>query len=98
WSMVFFAITLAVPAVRRLIATPGGLLAVAAIYGPLIWCAMSLLVIPTFTHRPPTINYRWWVQFFGHMVFVALPIVTMVSRGVATQDARSASDWANIHS
>jgi len=86
WSMVFLAVTLAVPAVRRIIATPGGLLAVAAVYGPLIWCAMSLFVIPTFTHRPPTINYRWWVQFFGHMVFVALPIVTMVSRGVARQD------------
>jgi uncharacterized membrane protein YagU involved in acid resistance len=68
-------------------APPGGLLAVAAVYGPLVWCAMSLFVIPTFTHRPPTINYRWWVQFFGHMVFVALPMITMISRGVATQDS-----------
>jgi hypothetical protein len=86
WSIVFLAITMAVPFVRRAIATPGGVLAAAVVYGPVVWCTMSLFVIPTFTHRPPTINYRWWVQFFGHMAFVALPIVLMVSRGVSTQE------------
>src|SRR3954469_5612787 len=34
WSIVFLAITIAVPALRRIIGTPGGLLAVAALYGP----------------------------------------------------------------
>jgi hypothetical protein len=36
---------------------------------------MSLVVIPLLVHRPPTISYRWWVQFFGHIPFVAIPIV-----------------------
>jgi len=41
---------------------------------------MLLALVPQFTHRPPAINYRWWVQWFGHMPFVALPIVWSISR------------------
>jgi hypothetical protein len=37
-------------------------------------------VIPLRTGRPPVINERWWIQFFGHAIFVALPIVAMISR------------------
>ena len=54
--------------------------AVAAVYGPLIWLVMSLVVIPAFSHRPPTINFRWWMQFVGHFPFVGLPIVAMIGR------------------
>jgi hypothetical protein len=39
-----------------------------------------LIVSPMLTHRPPTITYRWWVQFFGHMVFVALPMIWAATR------------------
>jgi uncharacterized membrane protein YagU involved in acid resistance len=52
--------------------------AVAAVYGPVIWLVMSLVVIPMLTHRPPAINIRWWVQLVGHVPFVALPIVTLI--------------------
>ncbi|HEY0529093.1 MAG TPA: hypothetical protein VGD02_09710, partial [Gemmatimonadaceae bacterium] len=65
---------------RRLVASRYGILKVAAIYGPCIWLVMSLIVIQSLTHRPPTINYRWWVQFFGHIPFVAIPIVWGISR------------------
>ena len=41
---------------------------------------MSLVVIPLLLHRPPSFTIRWWVQFFGHIPFVALPIVTMIGR------------------
>jgi hypothetical protein len=61
-----------------LVATPRGVAAVAAIYGPLIWMVMSLAVIPFLTKRPPVINVRCWIQFFGHIPFVALPIVSMI--------------------
>jgi uncharacterized membrane protein YagU involved in acid resistance len=54
-------------------------LTVAAVYGPIIWMVMSLAIIPLFTHRPPAINGRWWVQFFGHIPAVALPIVALLS-------------------
>jgi hypothetical protein len=41
---------------------------------------MSLAVIPLLVHRPPAINFRWWVQFFGHIPFVALPIAASIGR------------------
>ena len=56
----------------------GGPIRIASFYGPLIWVTMSLLIIPQLTGRPTSITYRWWVQFFGHIPFVALPIVTVI--------------------
>lgn len=76
WSAVFLLLYLALSGVRRAIESPGGLLAVAALYGPCIWMMMSFVIIPRFTGRMPTVNFRWWVQFFGHILFVALPITT----------------------
>ena len=81
WSGIFFAIARFAAPVRRTIQSIPGILAVAAIYGPVVWLAMSLLVIPNLTHRPPAVTFRWWVQFAGHMVFVGLPIVWTIARG-----------------
>ena len=75
WSALFVFVVSRLGFVRRLLASPTGVLAVAAVYGPLIWSVMSFVVIQSFTQRPPTINFRWWVQFFAHIPFVALPIV-----------------------
>jgi hypothetical protein len=80
WSVVFLAALGAFAGLRRLVSNPAGLLAVAALYGPLIWVMMSAVVIPRFTGRPPTFAFRWWVQFFGHIPFVALPIILAGSR------------------
>jgi len=82
WSAVFLTLASNWPSLRRLIATPAGILAVAAVYGPAIWCVMSMVVIPIATGRPPSITTRWWIQLFGHIPFVALPIVTVVGRGL----------------
>jgi hypothetical protein len=79
WSTVFLALATASPRLRRLIATPGGVVAVAAVYGPAIWMVMSLVVIPMLTGRAPTIGARWWVQLAGHIPFVALPIVALTA-------------------
>jgi hypothetical protein len=81
WSAIFFAIARFAAPVRRTIRSIPGILAVAAIYGPVVWLAMSLLVIPSLTQRPPAVTFRWWVQFAGHMVFVGLPIVWTIARG-----------------
>jgi uncharacterized membrane protein YagU involved in acid resistance len=78
WSAVFLLLVKSSPWIRALLASPAGMIAVAAVYGPLIWMAMSLAVIPMFTHRPPVINIRWWVQLVGHVPFVALPIVALI--------------------
>lgn len=82
WSAVFLRLVMAWPGLRRIIATPGGVIGVAAIYGPAIWLVMSLLVIPSLTGRGPNFTSRWWIQLVGHIPFVALPIVAIIARGV----------------
>ena len=82
WTAVFLALALASAALRRIIATPSGVVVVSLVYGPAIWLVMSFLVIPALTGRAPTINDRWWVQLVAHVPFVALPIVAMIGRGL----------------
>ena len=82
WSIVFLVLAMRSPRLRREIATTGGVMRVAAMYGPVIWMVMSLVVIPALTHRPPNITYKWWIQFLGHIPFVAVPIVSQIARGV----------------
>jgi hypothetical protein len=86
WSAVFLVLVTRAAAVRRLVASPRGKLGVAAIYGPFIWMTMSLAVIPLLTGRPPAITARWWIQFFGHIPFVALPIVALIGAGDAISE------------
>jgi hypothetical protein len=81
WSAVFLALYLASGGIRRLVRSSGGVLAAAAVYGPLVWIVMSLVVIPMLTGRPPSITPRWWIQLAGHIPFVGVPIVWGVARG-----------------
>lgn len=78
WSALFLVLTLSSSALSGVIGSWRGALTVAAVYGPLIWIVMSMVVVPQFTHRPPAINDRWWIQLIGHAPFVALPIVTQL--------------------
>ena len=80
WSAVFLFLVLRSKWVRGLLASPYGVLKVAALYGPFIWMVMSLVVIPILAHRPPTITMRWWIQWFGHIPFVGIPIVAASGR------------------
>jgi len=80
WSTVFLLLVMNVSALRSLLASTSGILAAAAIYGPFVWMVMSLVVVPALTHRQPPINNRWWIQFFGHMAFVGVPIAASISR------------------
>ena len=82
WSAVFLVLFSRVHGVRNFVARPGGVVAAASVYGPFVWLVMSLVVIPVLLQRPPSITIRWWVQFFGHMLFVGLPIVA----SIATRD------------
>jgi hypothetical protein len=81
WSAVFLFLVMRLRWIRGLLASRYGVVKVASLYGPLIWLVMSLAVIPLLTNRPPTIGRRWWVQFFGHIPFVGIPIVASVARG-----------------
>jgi len=81
WSGVFLFLVLRSRRIRDLLASPYGPAKVGALYGPLVWIAMSLAVIPLLVHRPPAIGARWWVQLIGHIPFVGIPIAA-ASRGV----------------
>jgi uncharacterized membrane protein YagU involved in acid resistance len=86
WSCVFYAILRLAPALRKLLGSPYGIGIVAAVYGPLVWTMMSLVIVPIVAHRPAApITSRWWTQFFGHMVFVGLPIVWTMSRRIVAR-------------
>lgn len=82
WSAVFVFVVMRSAAVRRVLASPWGAVKVAAVYGPLIWLVMSLVVVPLLVHRPPTLNLRWWVQLLGHFPFVGLPIAIAARAGL----------------
>ncbi|HET9003954.1 MAG TPA: hypothetical protein VFN39_08125 [Gemmatimonadaceae bacterium] len=75
WSALFVLALRSWPALQRAIASRRGALAVAAVYGPLIWLVMSLVVIPLATGNPPRFGFRWWVQVFAHIPFVTIPLV-----------------------
>ena len=85
WSAIYLFLVLRSNAVRGLLASPYGVLKVAALYGPLIWMVMSLVVVPTLAHRPPTITVRWWIQWFGHIFFVGIPIVAASGKASPTR-------------
>ena len=80
WSAVFLFLVLRSRRVRGVLASPYGVVKVAAAYGPLIWMVMSLAVIPALVHRPPTVGLRWWIQLLGHIPFVGVPIVAASGR------------------
>jgi uncharacterized membrane protein YagU involved in acid resistance len=79
WSAVFLLLVSRSASLRRVLASRGGIIKVALVYGPLIWVVMSCAVIPLLTHRPPNITLRWWVQLLGHFPFVGLPIVASIA-------------------
>ena len=80
WTALFLLLVSRSAWLRRVLDSPFGVLAVAAVYGPMIWIVMSVMVIPLLTHRPVTITGRWWIQLAGHVVFVGLPIVWSIWR------------------
>ena len=83
WSGVFLFGAMRLGMVRRLLDSHLGTLKVASLYGPFIWLAMSLVVIPLFTKLPPSFTLRWWVQLVGHIPFVALPITWTARKAVS---------------
>ena len=80
WSAAFVLVAGRIAALRRAITSPRGAIAVASIYGPIIWVVMSLVVVPLATRRAPAIGFRWWVQVVAHIPFVTLPLVFTARR------------------
>jgi hypothetical protein len=74
WSALFVWVVFQSSRVRRTLQSWSGAMAVAAVYGPLVWLVMSLGVIPFATGRGPALGMRWWVQLVAHVPFVALPM------------------------
>src|SRR6185436_11405837 len=82
WSALFVVAAASSRALRQVLARPGGAVAVAVVYGPIIWLVMSLAVIPMATGRAPSFGFRWWVQIFAHVPFVTLPLVFTARRAL----------------
>ena len=82
WSALFVFAVAGSRVLQTALARPLGALAVAAVYGPIIWLVMSLAVIPLATGRPPAFGFRWWVQIFAHVPFVTLPLVFTARRAL----------------
>jgi len=82
WSAAFVIALDRFCALRRAVAPAVGAVAVAVVYGPIIWLTMSLVIIPLATGRPPAFGFRWWVQIFAHVPFVTLPLVFTARRAV----------------
>jgi hypothetical protein len=89
WSAVFLLLASVSPGIRRVLGSRYGTIKVASVYGPAIWLIMSCVVIPLLAHRPPKITVRWWTQFFGHIPFVGLPIVSSIARASDPASARA---------
>ena len=79
WSAAFLLLTVNSARLQTLLRRRYGVVTAASVYGPFVWMAMSLAVVPLLVHRPPTINIRWWVQFVGHALFVGLPIAVSIA-------------------
>jgi hypothetical protein len=86
WSVVFLVLAVNSARLRTLLGKRYGVVTAASVYGPFVWMAMSLAVIPLLVHRPPTFNIRWWVQLVGHAPFVGLPIVASIAPGSSRRD------------
>ena len=82
WSGVFLFLVLRWSWARSVLGSPHGIVKVALLYGPFVWCVMSLVVIPLFLQRPPAVGVRWWVNFVGHFPFVGIPIVASSARAI----------------
>ena len=81
WSFVWVTAESRIAPLQRWTSTLAGALVVAAVFGPLIWVAMSGLVVPALTGRALVITSRWFVQLGGHALFVGPPIVLGARRG-----------------
>jgi hypothetical protein len=82
WSVMFLVLAMNSAWLRTLLGRRYGVVTAASVYGPFVWIAMSLAVIPLIVHRPPTFNIRWWVQVVGHGPFVGLPIAASLAPAV----------------
>ena len=82
WSTVLFALVERWAWLRGVLRSPGGVLKVAAVYGPGIWLVMALVVIPLLVHRAPAFTIRWLVQWIGHAPFVGYPMTAAIAGGL----------------
>lgn len=82
WSTIFVLALDRSSALRHVVSRPDGAVAVATVYGPIIWLVMSLVVIRLATGRPTAFGFRWWVQIVAHVPFVTLPLVFTARRAL----------------
>lgn len=85
WAAIFALVVMRIRFVARLLETTSGTIAVAMIYGPLVWVAMDFIVIPlSHAQHTPLSSPGFWRLFVGHAFVVGLPIVWICRGGRAS--------------
>ena len=74
WSVLLLLAVQRSHRLRAIIDSPYGILKVASVLGPMIWLVMSLLVIPSMTHRLPGFTPAYFAMLLGHVFFVGVPM------------------------
>jgi hypothetical protein len=80
WTALYLTLQRNLAWLERLSGTRRGQLAIATLYGPMIWIVMSRVVIPAMMGRAGPITSRWAIQLLGHVFFVGVPVVFGVGR------------------
>ena len=75
WSALLLLAVQRSHPLRAISDSPCGVLKVASVLGPMIWLVMSLLVIPSMTHRLPAFTPAYFEMLVGHIFFVGVPMV-----------------------
>ncbi|CAN5560643.1 hypothetical protein BH09GEM1_BH09GEM1_24060 [soil metagenome] len=75
WSALMLLAVQRSHKLRAIIDSPYGVLKVASVLGPMIWLVMSLVLIPTMTHRMPAFTPAYFEMLVGHIFFVGIPMV-----------------------
>lgn len=81
WAALYGALVARWRGLARIAASPGRAVAVGVAWGAVVWCTMSLVVVPLTRNTPPPFGTRiWWILLVGHLVVVGPPIVLLQRR------------------
>jgi hypothetical protein len=79
WTVLFFLLTARVAVLRKLVATPGGRILAGLAWGPIIWLAMDIVVLPLSQARPtPTTSPTFYINLMQHALLIGLPMSWML--------------------
>jgi hypothetical protein len=78
WTTLFWLAATRWEALARFTDAPARAVAVGMAYGVVVWCAMSLVIVPMTRGRATPFGTRaWWILLAAHLTVVGPPIVLL---------------------